>query len=220
VRSDGLSTVLESLLADRRVVAATLVDVGSGFLLDACTRDDDLADLELLGAAHADLARAGSVLAPSGDGGGGLVVETADGRVHVLREVPDPHGDRIVLAAVVRGPARVVARVRQRLADVPVEALTAGPTLQRRPVDGRWDLTPATPMAPAVPPEGLPGLDPIPTTGDGAAWAPRAAPAPWATAMTPVPTEPPEAGRTEERADRDADPDPSSGTTAEVSTHP
>jgi hypothetical protein len=187
VRSDGLSTVLASLLADRRVLAATLVDVGSGFLLDACTRDDGLADLELLGAAHADLARTGATLAP---GGGALVLETADGRVHVLREVDDPHGDRIVLTAVVRGSARVVARVRQRLAEVPVEALTAGPTLQRRPVDGRWDLAPATPDVPAVAPEGLPGLDPVPTTADGAAWAPRAEPAPWATAMTPPAVEP------------------------------
>lgn len=199
MRSDGLSTVLESLLADRRVVAATLVDVGSGFLLDACTRDDGLADLELLGAAHADLARTGAILAP---GGGGVVLETPDGRVHVLREVADPHGDRIVLAAVVRGPARVVARVRQRLAEVPVEALTAGPTLQRRPVDGRWDLSPATPDVPAVAPEGLPGLDPVPTTNDGAAWAPRAEPAPWATAMTPPTVEPEQP---------DPQPDPSSG---------
>ncbi|WP_433802695.1 hypothetical protein [Actinomycetospora sp. CA-084318] len=206
MRSDGLSTVLESLLADRRVVAATLVDVGSGFLLDACTRDDGLADLELLGAAHADLARAGAVLAPGGGAGGALVVETGDGRVHVLREVPDPHGDRIVLTAVVRGPARVVARVRQRLAEVPVEALTAGPTLQRRPVDGRWDLTPAAPVAPAVPPEGLPGLDPVPTTTDGAAWAPKAEPAPWATAMTPPTVE-----RTEQEPDDGTGPDPSSG---------
>ncbi|MCD2188037.1 hypothetical protein [Actinomycetospora soli] len=205
MRSDGLSTVLESLLADRRVVAATLVDIGSGFLLDACTRDDGLADLELLGAAHADLARAGAVLAPGGGAGGGLVVETGDGRVHVLREVPDPHGDRIVLTAVVRGPARVVARVRQRLAEVPVEALTAGPTLQRRPVDGRWDLTPAAPAVPTVPPEGLPGLDPVATTGDGAAWAPKAEPAPWATAMTPPAADPPGPH------DPDPDTDPSSG---------
>lgn len=183
VRSDGLSTVLESLLADRRVVAATLVDVGSGFLLDACTRDDGLADLELLGAAHADLARAGATLAP---GGGGVVVETGDGRVHVLHEVPDPHGDRILLTAVVRGPARVVARVRQRLAEVPVEALTAGPTLQRRPVDGRWNLAPATPDAPAVAPDGLPGLDPVASAADATAWAPKPEPAPWAVAMVPV----------------------------------
>ncbi|MFC5065946.1 hypothetical protein [Actinomycetospora atypica] len=183
VRSDGLSAVLESLLADRRVVAATLVDVGSGFLLDACTRDDGLADLELLGAAHADLARAGATLAP---GGRSVVVETGDGRVHVVHDVPDPHGDRIALTAVVRGPARVVARVRQRLAEVPVEALTAGPTLQRRPVDGRWDLTPATPDSPAVAPAGLPGLDPVPSPADATSWAPKPEPAPWAVAMVPV----------------------------------
>ncbi|MEJ2866646.1 hypothetical protein WCD74_02645 [Actinomycetospora sp. OC33-EN08] len=174
--------MLASLLADRRVVAATLVDVGSGFVLDACTREDGLADLELLGAAHADLARAGAALAP---GGGAVVVDTGDGRIHVVLEVPDPHGDRIALTAVVRGPARVVARVRQRLAEVPVDALTAGPTLQRRPVDGRWDLSPATPAVPAVAPDGLPGLDPVPTTGQAAAWVTTPQPAPWATAMTP-----------------------------------
>ena len=52
--------VNDRALAAMLAVSATLVDVGSGFLLDACTRDDGLADLELLGAAHADLARAGA----------------------------------------------------------------------------------------------------------------------------------------------------------------
>jgi predicted regulator of Ras-like GTPase activity (Roadblock/LC7/MglB family) len=163
VRSDGLSTVLASLLEDRRVVAATLVDLGSGFVLDACSRDPDLRDLELLGAGHADLARAAPALTAERPGAGvTLTVETADGRVHLLREVPDPHGDTLVLAVVlVTGSSRSLARTRQRMAAVPVEALTAGPTLQRRPVDGRWQVDPAEPDVPAVPPEGLPGLDPV-----------------------------------------------------------
>jgi hypothetical protein len=163
VRSDGLSTVLASLLEDRRVVAATLVDLGSGFVLDACSRDPDLGDLELLGAGHADLARAAPALAAARPGAGvSLTVETADGRVHLLREVPDPHGDALVLAVVLAsGSSRSVARTRQRMAAVPVEALTAGPTLQRRPVDGRWQVEPAEPDVPAVPPEGLPGLEPV-----------------------------------------------------------
>jgi hypothetical protein len=163
VRSDGLSTVLASLLEDRRVVAATLVDLGSGFVLDACSRDPEIADLELLGAGHADLARAAPALTAGRPGAGAtLTVETDDGRVHLLREVPDPHGDALVLAVVlVAGSARSVARTRQRMAAVPVEALTAGPTLQRRPVDGRWQVEPTEPDAPAVPPDGLPGLDPV-----------------------------------------------------------
>jgi hypothetical protein len=167
VRADGLSTVLESLLEDRRVVAATLVDLDSGFVLDACTRDGDLADLELLGGGHADLARAAPAVTGERPGAAAtMTVETADGRVHLLREIPDPHGDRLLLAAVVAGNARSVARARQRLAAVPVEALTAGPTLQRRPVDGRWLVGPVAPTAPAVTPEGLPGLEPVvPTAG-------------------------------------------------------
>ncbi|MCD2196323.1 hypothetical protein LQ327_23395 [Actinomycetospora endophytica] len=167
VRTDGLSTVLASLLEDRRVVAATLVDVGSGFVLDACTREGDLADLELLGAGHADLARAARAITNGSPGTAGtLTVEAGDGWVHLLREIPDPHGDRLVLAAVVAGSPRAVARARLRLAEVPVEELTAGPTLQRRPVDGRWLVGPVQPIAPAVVPEGLPGLEPVvPTAG-------------------------------------------------------
>ncbi len=159
--------MLASLLEDRRVVAATLVDLGSGFVLDACSRDPELTDLELLGAGHADLARAAAAVSgtwPAFEAT--MTVESPDGRVHLLREVPDPHGDRLVLAVVVAGTSRAVARTRQKMAAVAVEALTAGPTLQRRPVDGRWQVDPAAPDVPAVTPEGLPGLEPIhPTAG-------------------------------------------------------
>ncbi len=167
VRADGLSTVLASLLEDRRVVAATLVDLGSGLVLDACSRDGDLTDLELLGAGHADLARAAwAVTGTKPAFEATMAVETPDGRVHLLREVPDPHGDRLVLAVVVAGTSRSVARARQKMAAVPVEALTAGPSLQRRPVDGRWLIGPVAPEVPAVAPEGLPGLEPVhPTAG-------------------------------------------------------
>ncbi|NMO93036.1 hypothetical protein [Actinomycetospora sp. TBRC 11914] len=167
VRADGLSTVLATLLEDRRVVAATLVDLGSGLVLDACSRDGDLTDLELLGAGHADLARAATAVSGSRPAfEATTTVETPDGRVHLLREVPDPHGDRLVLAVVVAGTSRSVARARQKMAAVPVEALTAGPTLQRRPVDGRWLIGPVAPEVPAVAPEGLPGLEPVhPTAG-------------------------------------------------------
>ena len=159
--------MLASLLEDRRVVAATLVDLGSGLVLDACTRDAELTDLELLGAGHADLARAAAAVTGTKPAfGATMTVETPDGRVHLLREVPDPHGDRLVLAVVVAGSSRSVVRARQKMAAVPVEALTAGPSLQRRPVDGQWLIGPAAPDVPAVPPEGLPGLEPVvPTAG-------------------------------------------------------
>lgn len=169
VRADGLSTVLASLLEDRRVVAATLVDLGSGLVLDACTRDADLTDLELLGAGHADLARAATAVTATNPAfEATMTVETPDGRVHLLRDVPDPHGDRLVLAVVVAGSSRSVVRARQKMAAVPVEALTAGPSLQRRPVDGQWLIGPVAPDVPAVTPEGLPGLEPVvPTAGTG-----------------------------------------------------
>jgi predicted regulator of Ras-like GTPase activity (Roadblock/LC7/MglB family) len=154
--------VLATLLEDRRVVAATLVDLDSGFILDACTREGDLGDLDLLGAGHADLMRAAPAITGEKPGAASaLTVETADGRVHLLRDIPDPHGDRLVLAVVVAGSPRSVARARQRLVSVPIEALTAGPGLQRRPVDGRWLIGPTQPDAPAMTPEGLPGLEPV-----------------------------------------------------------
>jgi hypothetical protein len=146
VRSDGLSAVLKPLLDDRRILAATLVDVGSGLILDGYADDPELADLELLGAGHADLVRAADAL---GTTRGELTVDTGDGRHHLLHAVPDPHGDRLVVAVVVRGSARHVERARRRLRTVEVDALTAGPTLQRRPVNGSWVVDPAGP-APAA----------------------------------------------------------------------
>ena len=67
VRSDGLSAVLRPLLDDRSIVAATLVDVDSGLVLDGYVDAPDehpsLADLELLGASHADMVRAAAAVA-------------------------------------------------------------------------------------------------------------------------------------------------------------
>ncbi|WP_433788065.1 hypothetical protein ACQPX6_14800 [Actinomycetospora sp. CA-101289] len=141
MRSDGLSAVLKPLLDDRRILAATLVDVGSGLILDGYADDPELADLELLGAGHADVVRAADALGPGRE----LTVDTGDGRHHLLHAVPDPHGDRLVVAVVVRGSARHVERARRRLRTVEVDALTAGPTLQRRPVNGSWVVEPAAP---------------------------------------------------------------------------
>ncbi|WP_116707450.1 hypothetical protein [Actinomycetospora cinnamomea] len=150
MRSDGLSAVLKPLLDDRRILAATLVDVGSGLILDGYADDPSLADLELLGAGHADLVRASDALGTADDTGprAELTVDTGDGRHHLLHAVPDPHGDRLVVAVVVRGAARHVERARRRLRQVEVEALTAGPTLQRRPVNGSWEVEPTAPASP------------------------------------------------------------------------
>jgi hypothetical protein len=144
VRSDGLSAVLRPLLDDPRIVAATLVDVDSGLVLDGYSDDADLADLELLGAGHAEMVRTAGVLAGAGalPPDVELTVGLGDDRFHLLHAVPDPHGARLVLSVVVRG-ARRVGRARRRLRTVSVAALTAGPTLSRRPVDGVW--TPSTP---------------------------------------------------------------------------
>lgn len=147
VRSDGLSAVLRPLLDDRRIVAATLVDVESGLVLDGYVDEPGehpgLADLELLGAAHADMVKAAAVVSPSLTE---LTVSTGDGHHHLLHAVPDPHGERLVVAVVVHGAPRHVTRARLRLRTVSVEALTAGPTLARRPVDGSWvvEAAPAT----------------------------------------------------------------------------
>lgn len=146
MRSDGLSAVLRPLLDDRRIVAATLVDVDSGLILDGYVDDPGdhpgLADLELLGAAHADMVRAATAISASL---AELTVSTDDGHHHLLHAVPDPYGERLVVAVVVRGAPRHVTRARLRLRTVPVDALTAGPTLARRPVDGSWVVDEPTP---------------------------------------------------------------------------
>lgn len=184
VRSDGLSAVLRPLLDDRSIVAATLVDVDSGLVLDGYVDAPDehpsLADLELLGASHADMVRA--VAAVAGPALAELTVSADDGHHHVLHAVPDPHGDRLVVAVVVRGAARHVARARRRLRAVSVDALTAGPSLARRPVDGRWVLDEPGPEGPSE----AEGLDEDETGSDDALpAAPVGASAPLLSAMVP-----------------------------------
>lgn len=146
VRVDGLAPVLGGLLRDVRVRSAALVDVDSGMVLDAWTSDhtgadhtgadQTGADLEVQAAGHADLVRValgvlgGSVRPP---GHCELVVGEGDGAHHVLRVVPDSHGGLLALAVVVVGPEHVVTRVRRRLRRVSAAALTAGPSMVRRP---------------------------------------------------------------------------------------
>jgi hypothetical protein len=172
VRADGIAVVLGPLLRDPRIVAAALVDVDSGMVLDAWSAADPEAapDLELVGAQHAEVVRCALALLggwpdPNGPEAGTCeVVLGADGgRRHLLRMVPDPHGDRLALAVVVDGAPRVLDRVRKRLRSISVDALTAGPSMTRRPVRGGWSFAMPAPHMPVSPERPESG----PSDGDG-----------------------------------------------------
>ena len=66
VRADGIAVVLGPLLRDARIVAAALVDVDSGMVLDAWSAAGEAPprppDLELLGAQHAEIVRSALAL--------------------------------------------------------------------------------------------------------------------------------------------------------------
>jgi hypothetical protein len=170
VRADGLAAVLGPLLRDRAVRAATLVDVDSGMVLDAClggaaggAQGEGLAgDLELLGAGHAELVRVALGLLWSGECE--VLIGVGGRRHHVARTVPDPHGDRLALAVVVDGPRRAAERTMRRLREVSEAALTAGPSTVRRPVMGAWPLPPTEQRAPLPVPH-LPVPGPRPPGG-------------------------------------------------------
>ena len=168
VRADGIAVVLGPLLRDERIVAAALVDVDSGMVLDAWSAAGAAAgapDLELIGAQHAEIVRNALELLRTWPATGGtvgtceVVLGADDGCRHLLRTVPDPHGDRLALAVVVNGPQRVLDRVRKRLQAVSVDALTAGPSMTRRPSEAGWSFDTPAPDAPAHPEPGA-GLVP------------------------------------------------------------
>jgi hypothetical protein len=146
VRADGLGAVLGPLLNDPRIVLAALVDVDSGMVLDACTPERPGArylgaDLELTGAGHAELIRVALALpgrAGPAVAGDELIASAGPDRHHLLLALPDPHGGRLVLSVVVDGSRRLAQRVLRKLRAVPVETLTAGPTVVRRPGVGGW----------------------------------------------------------------------------------
>lgn len=164
VRTDGLAAVLGPLLGDPRIRSAALIDVDSGMVLDVCGPDTaagrfgngraaehDHRD-EVRGAAHAELVRIGLALSPGSGGVLGLVLEAGPDR-HVLHTVADPHGGLLALSVVVRGPDRVVAKVRRQLRSVSEAALTAGPSVAVRPGSTAWsvarpDGAPADPVHP------------------------------------------------------------------------
>jgi hypothetical protein len=219
VRADGIAVVLGPLLRDSRIVAATLVDVDSGMVLDAWSAEgpDGTAavapDLELIGAQHAEVVRCALALlrtrlgprkslAAGSEGDTCEVVLGADGGCqHLLRTLPDPHGDRLALAVVVDGAHRVLDRVRKRLRAVSVDALTAGPSMTRRPVRGGWSFAMPAPDVPAwspgpSPPQGPPGPPPAfpPTesvpTAPPLSRPPVASPPPRPIPSQPVPSQP------------------------------
>ena len=163
VRADGIAVVLGPLLRDERIVAAALVDVESGMVLDAWSAAGAAAgapDLELIGAQHAEIVRNALELLRTWPAAGGtagsceVVLGADDGCRHLLRTVPDPYGDRLALAVVVNGPQRVLDRVRKRLQAVSVDALTAGPSMTRRPSEAGWSFDAPAPDVPAHPEPG------------------------------------------------------------------
>lgn len=169
VRADGIAVVLGPLLRDVRIVAAALVDVDSGMVLDAWSGAEagtGPPDLELIGAQHAEIVRCALQLLRTWPGAGGatgsceVVLGTDGGVRHLLRTVPDPLGDRLALAVVVDGPQRVLDRVRKRLEAVSVDALTAGPSMTRRPSGGGWSFDTPGPDVPAQPEPGAGRLSP------------------------------------------------------------
>ena len=117
-------------------------------------------DLELIGAQHAEIVRNALELLRTWPAAGGtagtceVVLGADDGCRHLLRTVPDPYGDRLALAVVVNGPQRVLDRVRKRLQAVSVDALTAGPSMTRRPSEAGWSFDAPAPDVPAHPEPG------------------------------------------------------------------
>lgn len=193
VRTDGLAAVLGPLARDPRVRAAALVDVDSGMVLDSCGPDaaDGGPQTESRGAAHAELVRTATALA-AGPESCEVVVHAADGSRHVLRQVADPHGERLALAVVVDGSAWVLSRLRRRLRAVSAAALTAGPSMALRPTADGWEphrLLPPAPAA-AIPP---PGPDETTAPDHDLLWVPPASGAepdrPTVPALTGLPVQ-------------------------------
>ena len=81
-----------------------------------------------------------------------LTLTVGDDMHHLMRTVPDPYGDRLVLSVIVAGSSWQVSRAWKQLRAVAVDALTAGPSDVLRPVDGQWSpgdaVLPHDPMPP------------------------------------------------------------------------
>jgi hypothetical protein len=171
VRDDGLAAVLAPVLETGRVEAALLIDQDSGMVLDAWSREG-AGSIEVLGAAHADLARAMAAV-PGAPGAAGVL--SRGGQLHhLVRPVPDALGDRLVVVVVVAGGRRTADRVASLLARVPDAALRVDPP---RPVPTPEWLPPAAPETPPNAPAGG-HADGGPTAGEASVPVPRRGPAP------------------------------------------
>lgn len=144
-RDDPPPSRLARLLDDWSVLGAVLVDVDSGMALSSFQGRGGALDLELLGACHADLVRSAvdalGTLHPAGPPSE-LVLSHDATLHHLMRTVPDPHGGLLVLAVVVTGPARTVARMRRRMRRIEASTLVPRPVSARpahsaRPDEGR-----------------------------------------------------------------------------------
>lgn len=170
LRSDRLAAALDPVLGDPSVRAVALVDVASGMLLDGdVARDEYEPDLELLGARHAELVRGRRGAGPESH----ILVGSARGTHHVLRLIPDPHGDGLLLGVVARCSRWRLRRIRQLLAAVPDEVVTAGPSaaggggpavqVGRPPAPVQSEWRPPAPFQPAALPRpgGPPAAAPL-----------------------------------------------------------
>lgn len=128
------SARLARLLDDWSVVGAALVDVDSGMALATHDGRAGGLDLELVGAAHADLVRGTfdtlAALHPSGPPTE-LVLSHGDGLHHLVRAVADPFGGRLALVVIVSGPQRTVTRMRRALRRIGADALVPRPASAR-----------------------------------------------------------------------------------------
>ncbi len=167
VRADGLQAVLGPLAGDRRILGAVLADVDSGMVLDAWSSTWSRSDIELVGAVHAEIVRVALGSSDQAAGALEVVLSRLDGRHDVLRTVADPHGDRLALSVVVVGPRRVLRRTRRRLRVVSESALTAGPSMARRPGAAGW-VPGAAPAPPPPPPPRRRSPPPSPAPRDPA----------------------------------------------------
>ncbi|MGQ0573454.1 MAG: hypothetical protein ACT4RN_04520 [Pseudonocardia sp.] len=186
---------LARLLDDWSVVAAVLVDVDSGMTLDSYVPRETGLDLELMGAAHADLVR-GVVDALTGLHRLGppteVVLSHSTGLHHVVRTVPDPHGGRLAVAVLVTGSDRTVARTRRRLRRIAPGDLVPRPVSARPAHSAQPSMHPiAHPIAQSPPPD-RPGPQVVPSRSAASA-VPRPRSDPEPTWFTPgaAPASPP-----------------------------
>ncbi|NMI01635.1 hypothetical protein HF526_30695, partial [Pseudonocardia sp. K10HN5] len=159
----GLEASLGRLVHDSRVIAAALVDYDSGMALQTYAAERSRVDLEYASAGHAELVRTAvdtfrSLLPASPPTE--IVVSHRDRLHHLMRPVPDPLGDRLVLTLLVSGPERGLRRIQRRLRAVDLSSLAprpAAPAPAPAPVEPASPRGPE-PFGPVQPPQATPAL--------------------------------------------------------------